>query len=426
MEKKLVSLIIRSKNEEKWIKLVLESIKNQTIKNFEIILVDNDSTDNTVKIAKSYDVKKIFKIKKFLPGLALNKGCNLANGKYLVFLSAHCIPENKNWLKNLISNIDEKKKIIASYGRQLPLSYSNPNDVRDLLITFGKENRIQSEDPFFHNANSAILRKYWKKIKFNETVTNIEDRLWAKEIQSKKYKLFYNANAAVYHHHGIHHSLDKNRSNSTFKVLDKIDKFSKKRPFFYNLKNRKIDCLAFISRKDKSKNYSKKINLLNKNSFINNIHIFSNTNKLRNKEILFYGQQNLDKLSLDEKFQVAYSKISKNVKNIPEIIIYCNLSYEKISNSFINKNLKKFIFEGCDTLIPVIKDYSINWNFNEQYNDYVPISKNFKSRKFKKPILKSLFGLGTVTNFVNLKIGDLISGNYHFNIVENQKISLRN
>lgn len=426
MEKKLVSLIIRSKNEEKWIKLVLESIKNQTIKNFEIILVDNDSTDNTVKIAKSYDVKKIFKIKKFLPGLALNKGCNLANGKYLVFLSAHCIPENKNWLKNLISNIDEKKKIIASYGRQLPLSYSNPNDVRDLLITFGKENRIQSEDPFFHNANSAILRKYWKKIKFNETVTNIEDRLWAKEIQSKKYKLFYNANAAVYHHHGIHHSLDKNRSNSTFKVLDKIDKFSKKRPFFYNLKNRKIDCLAFISRKDKSKNYSKKISLLNKNSFINNIHIFSNTNKLRNKEILFYGQQNLDKLSLDEKFQVAYSKISKNVKNIPEIIIYCNLSYEKISNSFINKNLKKFIFEGCDTLIPVIKDYSINWNFNEQYNDYVPISKNFKSRKFKKPILKSLFGLGTVTNFVNLKIGDLISGNYHFNIVENQKISLRN
>ena len=426
MEKKLVSLIIRSKNEEKWIKLVLESIKNQTIKNFEIILVDNDSTDNTVKIAKSYDVKKIFKIKKFLPGLALNKGCNLANGKYLVFLSAHCIPENKNWLKNLISNIDEKKKIIASYGRQLPLSYSNPNDVRDLLITFGKENRIQSEDPFFHNANSAILRKYWKKIKFNETVTNIEDRLWAKEIQSKKYKLFYNANAAVYHHHGIHHSLDKNRSNSTFKVLDKIDKFSKKRPFFYNLKNRKIDCLAFISRKDKSKNYSKKISLLNKNSFINNIHIFSNTNKLRNKEILFYGQQNLDKLSLDEKFQVAYSKISKNVKNIPEIIIYCNLSYEKISNFFINKNLKKFIFEGCDTLIPVIKDYSINWNFNEQYNDYVPISKNFKSRKFKKPILKSLFGLGTVTNFVNLKIGDLISGNYHFNIVENQKISLRN
>ena len=61
--KKLVSLIIRSKNEEKWIKLVPESIHEQTIKNFEIILVDNNSVDNTVKIAKSYGVKKFVKLK---------------------------------------------------------------------------------------------------------------------------------------------------------------------------------------------------------------------------------------------------------------------------------------------------------------------------------------------------------------------------
>ena len=63
MEKKLVSLIIRSKNEEKWIKLVLESIYNQTIKDHEIILVDNNSVDNTIKIAKSYGVKKFVKSK---------------------------------------------------------------------------------------------------------------------------------------------------------------------------------------------------------------------------------------------------------------------------------------------------------------------------------------------------------------------------
>ena len=66
--KKLVSLIIRSKNEEKWIKLVLESIHSQTIKDHEIILVDNNSVDNTIKIAKSYGVKKICKIRKFIPG----------------------------------------------------------------------------------------------------------------------------------------------------------------------------------------------------------------------------------------------------------------------------------------------------------------------------------------------------------------------
>ena len=56
----------------------------------------------------------------------------------------------------------------------------------------------------------------------------------------------------VFHHHGIHHSLDNKRSDSTFKVLNKIDNFTKKKkPFFLNPKNRKIDCIIFISKKTK-------------------------------------------------------------------------------------------------------------------------------------------------------------------------------
>ena len=109
MEKKLVSIIIRSRNEEKWIRLVLEYIRNQTIKNIEIILDDN-KTLIIFKNCKIFCVKKILTVNKFLPEAALNKGCNKALGKYLVFLSAHCVPENANWLKELISKIDEKKK----------------------------------------------------------------------------------------------------------------------------------------------------------------------------------------------------------------------------------------------------------------------------------------------------------------------------
>ena len=50
--KNLVSIVIRTKNEEKWIESCLKSVFNQNYKNFEVILVDNKSTDNTVKIAK--------------------------------------------------------------------------------------------------------------------------------------------------------------------------------------------------------------------------------------------------------------------------------------------------------------------------------------------------------------------------------------
>ena len=44
-----VSIIIRTKNEERWILKCLEQIKKQTFKNYEIIIVDNNSTDKTVE-----------------------------------------------------------------------------------------------------------------------------------------------------------------------------------------------------------------------------------------------------------------------------------------------------------------------------------------------------------------------------------------
>ena len=61
MEKKLVSLIIRSKNEEKWIKLVLKSIYDQTIKNLEIILVDNNALITLLKLRNPMVLKKFVK-----------------------------------------------------------------------------------------------------------------------------------------------------------------------------------------------------------------------------------------------------------------------------------------------------------------------------------------------------------------------------
>ena len=61
----LVSIIIRTKNEERWIDHCLSSIAKQSIKDYEIILVDNNSDDNSVKIAEKY-TDKIINIAQFL------------------------------------------------------------------------------------------------------------------------------------------------------------------------------------------------------------------------------------------------------------------------------------------------------------------------------------------------------------------------
>lgn len=87
MEKKeLISIIIATKNEQNVIENLISSILRQTYNNFEVILIDNHSTDNTLKIAKKFGVK----IYTFGPERSAqrNFGAKKSNGKYLLFLDA--------------------------------------------------------------------------------------------------------------------------------------------------------------------------------------------------------------------------------------------------------------------------------------------------------------------------------------------------
>ena len=54
----LVSIIIRGKNEARWLKILLKELHQQTHRNFEIVFCDNLSTDNTIDVLKKYKVKK--------------------------------------------------------------------------------------------------------------------------------------------------------------------------------------------------------------------------------------------------------------------------------------------------------------------------------------------------------------------------------
>ena len=61
MKKPLVSILIASYNKEKYLKRCLESCLKQTYKNIEIIMVDNESSDNSYLIASKYKKIKLFK-----------------------------------------------------------------------------------------------------------------------------------------------------------------------------------------------------------------------------------------------------------------------------------------------------------------------------------------------------------------------------
>ena len=92
-----VSVVVPLYNVEKYLEGCIESIIKQTLKNIEIILVDDGSTDNSLKILKKYQSLdnriKILYQKNQGAGVARNAGMEVAVGEYLMFLDADDVYE---------------------------------------------------------------------------------------------------------------------------------------------------------------------------------------------------------------------------------------------------------------------------------------------------------------------------------------------
>ena len=85
-----ISIIVRTKNEERWIGHCLKAIYEQDYPSFEVILVDNNSTDNTLEIAKRFPIKKFLNIDKFVPGKAIDLGVSLQWKFNMLHFSSLC------------------------------------------------------------------------------------------------------------------------------------------------------------------------------------------------------------------------------------------------------------------------------------------------------------------------------------------------
>lgn len=210
-----ISIVIRCKNESKYIDSCIGMLELQDIDmKKEIIIIDSGSTDNTVNLALKYDVSVyLIDSKDFNFGTSINLGVTLSRGKFCVFLSAHAIPKNKNWLYELVTPLLKDKKIVASYSRQIYYEDSFIMEKRSLNDTFGNMTRLQKIDECsdisfmkvrkevtFSNASSCIRKDVALKYPFKELPAS-EDREWAFRILKDGYKIFYNPKSEIYHAH---------------------------------------------------------------------------------------------------------------------------------------------------------------------------------------------------------------------------------
>jgi glycosyltransferase involved in cell wall biosynthesis len=108
-----VSIVIPAYNEEKYIAETLRAVTALDYPDFEVIVVDNASTDKTAEIAKRFPVKVVREEKKGILH-ARERGRREATGEIIANIDADCLP-TKDWLKNAVKHF-QNKKIVAVSG----------------------------------------------------------------------------------------------------------------------------------------------------------------------------------------------------------------------------------------------------------------------------------------------------------------------
>jgi len=416
----MISIIIRTKNEERWIGSCLEMITRQSVKDYEVVLVDNCSTDRTVDKALQYDVKLVT-IDKFMPGEAINRGIDASSGDVIVVLSGHCIPVDEHWLQNLVSELDDEE-VGGIYGRQEPLAFTPDLDKRDLLITFGLDRREQFKDSFFHNANSAFRRSTWDRFPFDETVTNIEDRIWAHAVQKEGFKIIYEPSASVYHYHGIHQEADPERCGSIISIVESIDP-----PNTGTSENRiepdHLNVVMVVPVREEGLRllggkplYEYSIEHAKASTFVNKIAVSTNLDDVADNATRAGADVVLRRSNGQSRFDVilelmmqASLRELEDQGIIPDVVVMLEPTFPFRDAKILDLLISKYAHGGFDTVIPARVEYNSCWM--ETDGAFRRMDDGYISREFKTPFYTGLKGLCCVCSPSTVRAGRLFGEN---------------
>ena len=198
------SIVIRTLSEARYLGAALEAVAAQDYPApcREVVVVDSGSTDATLQIAQKYGCRIVhIRREDFSFGRSLNVGCDAAQGDFLVFISGHCVPTDSSWLWNLLLPFRDEQ-VAITYGRQQggPETKFSEHCLFEKYFPAAGDGGHQA--PFFcNNANSAFRRTAWAGLRFDETLTGLEDMHLARRLWDGGARVAYVPGASVYHYH---------------------------------------------------------------------------------------------------------------------------------------------------------------------------------------------------------------------------------
>lgn len=213
----LISIIVPAYNVEKYIKTCLDSLINQTYSNFEIIVINDGSTDQTEKILNEYESNpkiRIFSQKNGGLSAARNQGLNLANGELVCFIDSDDSVKS-DYLEKLAAPFFEDSNIdITVCGYQEKFENSEINHVlKSQKITGAQATKdllIKQQDFNILAWNKLYRKKLFSNNHIEYPAGQIhEDNLTTYKLFSHAQKVFYISDV-LYIYQRTHSEITKN------------------------------------------------------------------------------------------------------------------------------------------------------------------------------------------------------------------------
>ena len=190
----------------------LRALETQTVVPDEILVVDSSAGDGIAATLHDYLPTTDVPIRRiplapvdFSYPHALNLGVQHAEGDIAVSLSGDATPANNRWLETLIAPL-ANPKVAGSFSRHVARPGVKVVWAERFRLWWRYRSTVtmlRTTDHVFSNASSAFRRDLALEIPFDESLTELEDYTWAREVQRRGYAIAYVGASEVYHSHTV-------------------------------------------------------------------------------------------------------------------------------------------------------------------------------------------------------------------------------
>jgi rhamnosyltransferase len=194
-----IAVIIRTKNSEEIILQTLKALFSQDLPFIEVLLVDSESRDKTLELARQFPCRIIsIKANDYYPGKVLNEAIANTSAPVIVFLNSDAVLLTPHSLASLVEPFGDPQ-VQATYGRQICRPEASSwvrKDYSKSFPTVGRPSWVYYSLPI-----AAMRRSIWERRPFYTEAWGSEDTEWGHWASENGYSVEYVPEALVMHSH---------------------------------------------------------------------------------------------------------------------------------------------------------------------------------------------------------------------------------